>query len=107
MIFKCPICGYPNSINSKFKCEACGNAIEEMYFYNTDSYLKELEYEIKRIEEFEEDELDDWDKAYLRLDEERPNEFYVKIIEGNPDDFEELDLNGFSYSMINSFICYI
>ena len=43
MIFKCPICGYPNSINSKFKCEACGNSIEEMYFYNTDSYLKELE----------------------------------------------------------------
>ena len=72
-----------------------------------DSYLKDLEYEIKRIEGLEEDELDDWDKAYLRLDKERPNEFYVKIIEGNPDDFEELDLNGFSYSMINSFICYI
>ena len=35
--------------------------------------------------------MDDWDKAYLRLDKERPNEFYVKIIEGNPDDFEELD----------------
>lgn len=72
-----------------------------------DSYLKDLEYEIKRIEGLEEDELDDWDKVYLRLDEERPDEFYVKIIEGNPDDFEELDLNGFSYSMINSFICYI
>lgn len=43
MIFECPICGYPNCINSEFKCEACGNAIEEMYFYDTDSYLKELE----------------------------------------------------------------
>lgn len=72
-----------------------------------DSYLKELEYEIKRIERLGEDELDDWDKAYLRLDEERPNEYYVKIIKGNLDAFEEFDLNGFSYSMINSFICYI
>lgn len=72
-----------------------------------DSYLKELEYEIKRIEELEEDELDDWDKAYLRLDEERPNEFFVKIIEGDPSDFEEINIGGFSYSMINSFVCYI
>ena len=44
MIFKCPICGYPNSINSEFKCEACGNAIEDMQnFYEVDSYLKDLE----------------------------------------------------------------
>lgn len=43
MIFKCPICGYPNKINSKFQCEACGYVIEEMYFYDADSYLKELE----------------------------------------------------------------
>ena len=72
-----------------------------------DSYLKELEYEIKRIEGLEEDELDDWDKAYLRLDEERPNEYYVKIIEEDPSDFEEINMGGFSYSMINSFVCYI
>lgn len=52
MTFKCPICGYPNSINSKFKCEACGNAIEEMYFYDVDTYLKEyLALEIKNLEE--------------------------------------------------------
>lgn len=44
MIFECPICGYPNSINSKFKCEACGNTIEDMQnFYEVDSYLKDLE----------------------------------------------------------------
>ena len=44
MIFKCPICGYPNNINSQFKCEACGNAIEDMQnFYEVDSYLKDLE----------------------------------------------------------------
>ena len=44
MIFECPICGYPNSINSEFKCEACGNVIEDMQnFYEVDSYLKELE----------------------------------------------------------------
>lgn len=44
MIFKCPICGYPNSINSEFKCEACGNTIEDMQnFYEVDSYLKDLE----------------------------------------------------------------
>ena len=73
--------------------------------FTDDSYLKELEYEIKRIEE--EDELDDWDKAYLRLDEERPSEYYVKIIEEDPSDFEEINMGGFSYSMINSFVCYI
>ncbi len=44
MIFKCPKCGYPNIVNSKFKCEACGYVIEDMrYFYDVDSYLKELE----------------------------------------------------------------
>ena len=44
MIFKCPICGYPNSINSKFKCEACGYVIEDMQnFYEVDSYLNDLE----------------------------------------------------------------
>ena len=44
MIFKCPICGYPNSINSKFKCEACGNVIEDMQnFYEVDSYNQKIE----------------------------------------------------------------
>ena len=44
MIFKCPICGYPNNINSQFKCEACGNVIEDMQnFYEVDSYLKDIE----------------------------------------------------------------
>ncbi len=44
MIFKCPICGYPNSINSQFKCEACGYVIEDMQnFYEVDSYLNDLE----------------------------------------------------------------
>ena len=44
MIFKCPICGYLNNINSEFKCEACGYVIEDMRnFYEVDSYLEELE----------------------------------------------------------------
>ncbi len=44
MIFKCPICGYLNNINSEFKCEACRYVIEDMRnFYEVDSYLEELE----------------------------------------------------------------
>lgn len=43
MIFKCKSCGYLNNINSEFECEACGRSIDEMYFYDVDTYLKELE----------------------------------------------------------------
>lgn len=43
MIFKCKSCGYPNTVNSEFRCEACQKAIDEMYFYDVDTYLKELE----------------------------------------------------------------
>lgn len=43
MIFQCKSCGYLNNINSKFECEACGRSIDEMYFYDVDTYLKELE----------------------------------------------------------------
>lgn len=72
-----------------------------------ESYRDDLEYELERIENLEEDELDDWDKAYLKLDEERPFDYYVKVIDGDLDNYEEIIVDGFSYSMINYFKCYI